>query len=345
MALKHIMAVFYVDKCTSNFILNQSKYKDYFMNKRIFELNSEDVLNMNASLLKEVIKKSEGRSVMAEVCCGHQSFIDSVSNAETASAFGADLITLNLFDMNKPFIWGFYEEKHDVSEKIWLASKLKGLINEINNTNENIIRDLKKVTGRLIGVNLEPVPDGSNYNSGFRASKENYEKLIKYGFDYVVLTGNPNTGVTIESISKASRELKDICGDKILIVAGKMHGAGGDNVYSMEELDSMVKAGADVVMVGAPSAIPGYTVDFVHEQIKRIHSLGALAKTAIGTSQEGADVNTIREMTLWSKMAGADIVHIGDAACGGMALPENIMAMSIAIIGIRHTYRRMAYRK
>ena len=94
------MAVFYVDKCTSNFILNQSKYKDYFMNKRIFELNSEDVLNMNASLLKEVIKKSEGRSVMAEVCCGHQSFIDSVSNAETASAFGAELITLNIFDMN-----------------------------------------------------------------------------------------------------------------------------------------------------------------------------------------------------------------------------------------------------
>lgn len=107
----------------------------------------------------------------------------------------------------------------------------------------------------------------------------------------------------------------------------------------------MVKAGADVVMVGAPSTLPGYTVDFVYEQIKRIHSFGALAKTAIGTSQEGADVNTIREMTLWSKMAGADIVHIGDAAYSGMSLPENIMAMSIALRGIRHTYRRMAYRK
>ena len=34
------------------------------MSKRIFELALEDVLNMNASLLKEIIKKSEGRSVM-----------------------------------------------------------------------------------------------------------------------------------------------------------------------------------------------------------------------------------------------------------------------------------------
>ncbi|MBW5399829.1 hypothetical protein E6A47_07170, partial [Brachyspira pilosicoli] len=62
------------------------------MGKRIFELALEDVLNMNASLLKDIIKKSEGRSVMAEVCCGHQPLIDSVSNAEAASAFGADFI-------------------------------------------------------------------------------------------------------------------------------------------------------------------------------------------------------------------------------------------------------------
>lgn len=315
------------------------------MGKRIFELALEDVLNMNASLLKDIIKKSEGRSVMAEVCCGHQPLIDSVSNAEAASAFGADFITLNLFDMNKPFIWGLYKENPDSSEQTWLSARLKGLVNEINKNNDNIVKDLKKITGRLIGVNLEPVPEDSNYNTGFRASKENYEKLLKYGFDYVVLTGNPNTGVTIENIAKSAKELKSVCGDKILIIAGKMHGAGGDNVYSMEELDNMVKAGADVVMVGAPSTLPGYTVDFVYEQIKRIHSFGALAKTAIGTSQEGADVNTIRDMTLWSKMAGADIVHIGDAAYSGMSLPENIMAMSIALRGIRHTYRRMAYRK
>jgi len=41
-------------------------------------------------------------------------------------------------------------------------------------------------------------------------------------------------------------------------------------------------------------------------------------------------------------MAGADIQHIGDAGYGGMALPENILALSKVIRGRRHTYRRMA---
>ena len=40
--------------------------------------------------------------------------------------------------------------------------------------------------------------------------------------------------------------------------------------------------------------------------------------------------------------AGADIHHIGDSGYMGMALPENIMAYSVAIRGKRHTYRRMA---
>ena len=64
--------------------------------------------------------------------------------------------------------------------------------------------------------------------------------------------------------------------------------------------------------------------------------------TAIGTSQEGADVATIRQIALMCKMTGTDIHHLGDAGYGGMSLPENIQAYSIAVRGIRHTYRRMA---
>ena len=41
-------------------------------------------------------------------------------------------------------------------------------------------------------------------------------------------------------------------------------------------------------------------------------------------------------------MAGTDILHIGDTGYTGMALAENIMAYSIAVRGIRHTYHRMA---
>lgn len=69
---------------------------------------------------------------------------------------------------------------------------------------------------------------------------------------------------------------------------------------------------------------------------------GALTITAIGTSQEGADIDTIRQLALMCKMTGTDIHHLGDAGYAGMSLPENIQAYSIAIRGIRHTYHRMA---
>ena len=64
--------------------------------------------------------------------------------------------------------------------------------------------------------------------------------------------------------------------------------------------------------------------------------------TSIGTSQEGSNSETIRNIALNAKMAGADIHHIGDTGYVGVALPENIMAYSIAIRGVRHTYHRMA---
>ena len=69
---------------------------------------------------------------------------------------------------------------------------------------------------------------------------------------------------------------------------------------------------------------------------------GALTMTTIGTSQEGADVDTIRRIALMTKMTGTDIHHLGDCGLFGIALPENLVAYSIAIRGRRHTYRRMA---
>jgi hypothetical protein len=84
------------------------------------------------------------------------------------------------------------------------------------------------------------------------------------------------------------------------------------------------------------------TLEKVTRLIDFIHKKGALAMTAIGTSQEGADKATIRQIALMSKMAGADIHHIGDTGLLGLALPENIFAYSVAIRGVRHTYSRIA---
>ena len=115
----------------------------------------------------------------------------------------------------------------------------------------------------------------------------------------------------------------------------------GEHIIDKETIKQFIKAGADIIMIPAPGTIPGITVEIAHEWISYIHSFNKLAMTAIGTSQEGADTDTIRQIALNSKMAGADIHHIGDSGYVGMALPENILAYSIAIRGVRHTYHKI----
>lgn len=83
-------------------------------------------------------------------------------------------------------------------------------------------------------------------------------------------------------------------------------------------------------------------MEYVRELVSFAHGLEALTITAVGTSQEGADTATIKQIALLCKMTGTDIHHIGDSGYPGMAVPENIMAYSIAVRGVRHTYHRMA---
>lgn len=108
------------------------------------------------------------------------------------------------------------------------------------------------------------------------------------------------------------------------------------------DAEAFIAAGADIILLPAPGTVPGITQDYAHRLIEAVHAHGKLALTAIGTSQEGADTTTIRQIALMCKMAGADIHHIGDTGVPGMALPQNIMAYSIAIRGERHTYHKMA---
>ena len=112
--------------------------------------------------------------------------------------------------------------------------------------------------------------------------------------------------------------------------------------FGADIFSAFAEAGADIILLPAPGTVPGMTQELVGSLIAHAHSLGCLTLTAIGTSQEGADPDTIRRIALMAKMAGTDIHHLGDTGYGGMALPENIMAYSIAVRGIRHTYHRMA---
>ena len=63
--------------------------------------------------------------------------------------------------------------------------------------------------------------------------------------------------------------------------------------------------------------------------------------SAIGTSQETSDVDTIKRIAIDNKIAGVDIQHIGDAGYSGLANPENIYTLSVAIRGLRHTMSRI----
>lgn len=127
-----------------------------------------------------------------------------------------------------------------------------------------------------------------------------------------------------------------------------MHGAGvrkeaGSGIVSENVVAEFAGAGADVVLLPAVGTVPGTTLEKTEKKlVDAAHEQGALALTAIGTSQEGAAAATIRQMALNNKMAGADIHHIGDAGEHGIAVPENVMDYSIAIRGKRHTYVRMA---
>jgi hypothetical protein len=299
--------------------------------KRLLDCTASDFQRMNGQDLKQSIRASEGRVMLSETMTSVAPLYPSVTNPELAAAFGADLLLLNLFDVFHPSVQGCNCDE-----------------------NESIVQKVKELTGRPVGLNLEPVDENAEQiekldtiSRGRLATEESLREAKKLGFDFICLTGNPKTGVTNEETVVAIQKAREVFGEEGLIIAGKMHGAGvanetGSSIISEATLASFIDAGADVILMPAPGTVPGITLETVEQYVRFVHSKGALAMLTIGTSQEGADEATIRQIALSSKMAGADIYHIGDTGFYGIAVPENIMTYSIAIRGRRHTYVRMA---
>ncbi len=302
--------------------------------KRILDCQASDFQAMDRASLLAAIAGSEGRTVACETIGAIMPMLGDITNAEFAAAMGADILLLNMFDVHNPVIRGLPKTEP-----------------------ENVIRKLKQLTGRPIGINLEPVEQvlssqDPNENmwamtEGRKATLENARKAADMGVNFILLTGNPGIGVTNTAIVQTLSLFKKELGDRIILAAGKMHASGiltegAEKIITKEDILSFAQAGADIILLPAPGTVPGITMEYIRELVSYCHSLGLLTITAIGTSQEGADTATIRQIALMCKMTGTDIHHLGDAGYGGMALPENIQAYSIAIRGIRHTYRRMA---
>ncbi len=224
------------------------------MAKRVLSMTPSELTNLTKKDFLAAVAESEGRVMACETIGLVPPMLVDVTNAEFVASQGADLILLNMFDVQAPVVQG-------------LPAVPAG----------ETVRELKRLTGRMIGVNLEPVDDALAKDNadtvwamspGRYATVENAVRAQEMGVDMLVLTGNPGNGVSNAAI---------------------------------------------------------------------VSTL-----TAIGTSQGGADVDTIRRIALACKMTGTDIHHIGDTGYMGMALPENIMAYSVVIRGIRHTYHRIA---
>ena len=302
--------------------------------KRILDCQGSDFRDISREQLLEAIAHSEGRTIACETIGSIMPMLGDITNAEFVAAMGADILLLNMFDVQNPCIRGLPKTEP-----------------------ENTIRKLKELTGRPIGINLEPVeqvlssedPEENMWamTAGRKATLSNAAKAVQMGVNFILLTGNPGIGVTNTAIVQTLEVYKREFGDRLILAAGKMHASGiltegAEKIITKEDVRAFAEAGADIILLPAPGTVPGITMEYVRELVSFAHALGCLTITAIGTSQEGADTATIRQIALMCKMTGTDIHHLGDAGYGGMALPENIQAYSIAVRGIRHTYRRMA---
>ena len=106
------------------------------MAKRMLDCSASEVLAFDKNELLESIQKSEGRVIACETIGTLQPMLGNVTNAEFVSAMSADILLLNVFDVKNPVIKGLPETAP-----------------------EDMVRRLKELTGRPIGINLEPVEE------------------------------------------------------------------------------------------------------------------------------------------------------------------------------------------
>lgn len=288
------------------------------MVKRFISSNASEILSMTAPELKQSIKASDGRVILSENVAFKESYIGDVTNAEIARSFGADLILLNGIDIFQPFVAGL-------------------------DAKEDFVQELHRLVGRPIGINLEPVDSQAQMagerliiDEGRQASLATIQRAEELGVDFICLTGNPGTGVTNQAIIDTIRVVKENFSG--LLIAGKMHASGVDEpVADLEAIAQFIEAGVDIVLAPAVGSVPGFDEQDLKQIVRLAHQKGALVMSAIGTSQESADEDIVKQMAIRNKICGVDIQHIGDSGYGCLAPVENIFAMSKALRGQRHT--------
>lgn len=306
--------------------------------KRLISADYSQISQMDRRELKQAIQASEGRTILSEVSAVGGPAANDITNAEVAAAYSADMILLNAFDCDMPLVLGMPGLSFD---------DLLQIFNGAKKPDPTVLHQLKKLIGRPLGINLEPVDANAvtmekidTIAAGRYATRATLQKARELGADFICLTGNPATGVTHKEIIRAIKEANEVFGG--LIIAGKMHAAGvAEPILTEELVQAYIEAGVDVLLLPAAGTVPGIDQETLKKMVALAQAGGVLTMAAIGTSQESADPETIREIALMDKMIGVDIHHIGDSGFGGMALPENIYTLSKTVRGLRHTMNKM----
>lgn len=312
------------------------------MATRLINASRSEIMAMTAMELKDSIWKSEGRVVMAQNAPMMGKMLGRVTNPELSQAMGADMVMINTY---------------------WCKSDhpMAGL--QVRNGEGGRIPDIMPYVDVPIGVYLECGGLGRDLsNGGFGSeyfkyrfpTRENLELLKEEGVKFIVLGGNPGTGVKYENIIEGTRLAKEIMGDDMLIFAGKWEdGAGEEPIlgdpmkpmeYHKEIIAKMIDAGADCICLSMPGCRWGIDTDCIRELVTFVHTYkkGTLALSFLDGTIEGSDIETVRALSIKSKETGADIHAIGDAGFNGMPVPENIYQMSLTIKGRSKTWERMA---
>jgi hypothetical protein len=286
---------------------------------RLLDLWGTELAELTGEMLRDAILQSEGRAVMAEVIAQAPPLLAATSNPELVAAFGADLICLNMIDPSAP------------------GPLVEGL-EKVTPTPESF-SDLARFLGRPVGLNLEP--DLESVPEAYRANESIINAAAGGGAAFVMVTANPGRGAGIADMAR-SVEVVRKSAPRLLCLAGKMHQAGADERLDASTVGRLMDAGAHGVLIPLPGTVPGIDEATAAGMAAASHEAGGIAVGTIGTSQEGAEVETIRSLALTAKRIGVDVHHIGDAGYTGIATPENVYAYSLALRGRRHTWNRMA---
>jgi len=300
---------------------------------RLISASKKDFLEMTGRDLKKSILKSEGRVVMGQhLIFASSGLVRGVTNTELMKAFGADMVMLNTYNLK------------NMDDN----PGMQGLT----------LEELKERTNIPIGIYLgcpgsNEIPKDKIYDlEGMLATEDNIRRCKEIGADFIVLGGNPGCGTSIANVIETTKLARNICGDDMLIFAGKWEDGITEKVLgdplaerdAKEIIRELIDAGADVIDLPAPGSRHGISVHMIQELVQYIHSYkpGTLAMTFLNSSVECADAETIRLIALQMKETGADIHAIGDGGFSGCSTPENVMQLSISLKGKHYTYFRMA---